>query len=57
MCTRLVRNEQPMSIIQRIMGDNSPNVIARTYTHINEEDVLLAADKLFCSLDAISSER
>ena len=40
MCTRLILDGQPIPVIQRIMGDNTIDVIMRTYTHVNEEMAL-----------------
>ena len=42
MCTRLVLAGQPLSVIQRIMGDNSPDVITRVYTHVGADSALRA---------------
>ena len=42
MCTRLVLAGQPLSIIQRIMGDNSPDVVTRVYTHVGADHALQA---------------
>lgn len=41
-CTRLVLAGQPISVIQRIMGDNSPDVVTRVYTHVDEDNALRA---------------
>ena len=49
MCTRLTLEKYPISLIQRIMGDNSPDVIARVYTHISADDALRAMDSFFAS--------
>lgn len=49
MCTRLALEKYPISLIQRIMGDNSPDVITRVYTHIYEDDALRAMDEYFAS--------
>ena len=42
MCTRLVLAGQPLSIIQRIMGDNSSDVVTRVYTHVGADHALCA---------------
>ena len=42
MCTQLVLAGQPLSIIQRIMGDNSPDVVTRVYTHVGADHALRA---------------
>ena len=43
MCTRLILSGQPISVIQRIMGDNTPDIIMKIYTHVNSEDLADAA--------------
>ena len=52
MCTQLVLNEQPIAVIQRIMGDNSPDVIAHVYTHVNENDALRATERFYAAMNA-----
>lgn len=49
MCTRLVLDRQPIAVIQRILGDNSPDVITRVYTHIYAADALRAMDDYFAA--------
>ena len=49
MCTRLALDRQPISVIQRVLGDNSPEVITKVYTHIHTEDALHAVDALFAA--------
>ena len=44
MCTRLVLAGQPLSIVQRIMGDNSPDVVTRVYTHVGADQALRAME-------------
>ena len=44
MCTRLVLAGQPLSIIQRIMGDNSMDVVTRVYTHVGADEALRAME-------------
>lgn len=44
MCTRLVLAGQPLSVIQRIMGDNSMDVVTRVYTHVGENEALRAME-------------
>lgn len=53
-CTRLVLDQQPIAVIQRIMGDNSPDVIARVYTHVGQEDALRATEGLFAKLPLLA---
>ena len=49
MCTRLALDRHPISVIQRILGDNSPDVITRVYTHVNASDALRAMDDFFAT--------
>lgn len=53
-CTRLVLDRQPIAVIQRIMGDNSPDVIARVYTHVDQETALRATEELFAHLPPLA---
>lgn len=46
LCTDLIRNGEDISTIQRIMGDNSTEVILKIYTHINRDDMDDAMIKL-----------
>lgn len=54
MCTRLALDRQPISIIQRVLGDNSPDVITRVYTHVNENDALRAMESFFAARGELS---
>ena len=47
MCTRLALDRQPVSVIQRVLGDNSPDVVTRIYTHVYAEEALRAMDDFF----------
>lgn len=49
MCTRLALDRHPISVIQRILGDNSPDVITRVYTHVGADDALRAMDDFFAA--------
>lgn len=42
MCTNLILKGTPVSTVQRVLGDNSPEVIMQVYTHINRNDVAKA---------------
>lgn len=37
MCTRLAMDKQPVSVIQRVLGDNTPEMILRVYSHVNSQ--------------------
>lgn len=39
MCTNLIKKGIPVATVQRIMGDNTIDVIMNVYTHINSEDI------------------
>ena len=49
MCTRLVLAGQPLSIVQRIMGDNSADVVTRVYTHVGADEALRAMEGFHAS--------
>ena len=53
MCTRLALDRQPISVIQRILGDNSPDVITRVYTHVGADDALRAMDEYFAAQNGL----
>ena len=56
MCTRLVLAGQPLSIIQRIMGDNSPDVVTRVYTHVGADHALCAMRGYLSARDGHASQ-
>ncbi|MCT4509522.1 MAG: site-specific integrase [Tepidibacter sp.] len=47
MCNRLILAGIQIPIIQRIMVDNTQDVIMKIYTHIYRDDVKAASEKLF----------
>lgn len=51
MCTRLALDRQPISVIQHILGDNSPGVVTRVYTHIGADAALKSVDGFFEALN------
>lgn len=51
MCTRLILAGQPISVIQRIMGDNTPDVIMKIYTHVNQEMAMKATEGFYAELN------
>lgn len=51
MCTRLILAGQPLPVIQRLMGDNTTDVIMQIYTHVNEEMALNAARTFYEDLN------
>ncbi len=44
MCTNLIRKGISIPVIQRVLGDNTPDIIMKVYTHINNDDVAKAMD-------------
>ena len=57
MCTRLILDGLAISIIQRIMGDNTQDVIMKIYTHVNVEDVKMASQRYFEAQNKAYQER
>ena len=51
MCTRLILSGQPISVIQRIMGDNTTDVIMKVYTHVNQEMAMKATEGFYDELN------
>ena len=51
-CTNLIKNGVDIPTVQRIMGDNTTDVILKVYTHINSDDLKRASLKLFESYSA-----
>ena len=57
MCTRLILSGQPISVIQRIMGDNTPDIIMKIYTHVNEEMAMNATEGFYDELNRKNANR
>lgn len=51
MCTRLILDGQPIPVIQRIMGDNTIDVIMKIYTHVTEEQALASCGNYYDRLN------
>ena len=51
MCTRLILAKQPLSVIQRIMGDNTIDVIMKVYTHVDAEMAMKATEGFYDELN------
>lgn len=47
LCTQLILGGIPVSVIQKIMGDNTQDVIMKIYTHIDTKHVKEASIKFF----------
>ena len=50
MCTRLILAGQPIPVIQRIMGDNTIDVIMKIYTHVTEKQAMAACEVIMITL-------
>jgi len=55
LCTVLVRSSVDVGTIQRIMGDNTTDVIFKIYTHINDSDTSIASKKAFVFMSNMTS--
>lgn len=51
MCTRLILDGQPIPVIQRIMGDNTIDVIMKIYTHVTQEQAMAACGDYYDRLN------
>lgn len=51
MCTRLILAGQPISVIQRIMGDNTADMIMKVYTHVSQEMAMKATEGFYDELN------
>ena len=56
MCTRLILAGQPIPVIQRILGDNTPDVITKIYTHVNEQMALQSAKDFYDDMNRRHTE-
>lgn len=56
MCTRLILAGQPIPVIQRILGDNTPDVITKIYTHVNEQMALQSAKGFYDDMNRRHTE-
>ncbi len=50
LCTNLILNGTPLPVVQRIMGDNSTDVIVKSYTHIKTEDMAASLGRLHAGM-------
>lgn len=55
-CTRLILEGISVPIIQRIMGDNTPDVILKIYNHITQEQALGICDSYYDKINQKYSE-
>ena len=47
MCTNLIKAGTPVATVQRIIGDNTVDVIMKVYTHINSSDIADAMEDVY----------
>lgn len=50
-CTRLLRLKVDLKTVQRIMGDNTPDMILRVYANLDESDILRGSESYVESLN------
>ena len=53
MCTRLALDGIPVSVAQRIMGDNTIDVIMKVYTHVSNQQALEACGPLLDKVNEV----
>ena len=51
MCTNLVLAGQPIPVIQRIMGDNTTDMILRVYAHVSNKNAIKAAAGFYADMN------
>ena len=56
MCTRLVMAGQPIKVIQRLLGDNTTDIINEIYTHITEEMAFESSQSFYEELNKKHAE-
>lgn len=56
MCTNLVLDGQPIPVIQRIMGDNTTDMILKTYAHVSEEKALKSSEDYYKRMNETHSQ-
>lgn len=51
MCTRLIMDGQPIPVVQQLMGDNSPDMVLKVYTHVNKQMAHVSAKDFYANLN------
>lgn len=51
MCTRLILEGLPVPVIQRIMGDDTIDIIMKTYTHVTQEQAMASCGDYYDKLN------
>lgn len=55
MCTNLILQGVPIPIVQKIIGDNTPEVVTGVYTHINNAEMFSAMDMIHEKYNSLES--
>lgn len=56
MCTNLIKAGTPVATVQRIIGDNTVDVIMKVYTHINSSDIADAMEDVYNAYTSLLSK-
>ena len=56
MCTNLILDGQPIPVIQRILGENTTDVIMNIYTHVTQSDAKKATADYYKKMNATNAE-
>lgn len=51
MCTRLLLEGQPVPVVQQLLGDNSPDMVLKVYTHVNHQMAKVSAKDFYINLN------
>lgn len=51
MCTRLIMAGQPIPVVQQLLGDNSPDMVLKVYTHVNHQMAQTSAKDFYADLN------
>lgn len=51
MCTRLAMDNQLVPVIQRVLGDNTPEMILRVYSHVNSQMAMNSVGSFYDGLN------
>ena len=55
MCTNLILQGIPIPIVQKIIGDNTPEVVTGVYTHINNAEMFSAMGMIHEKYNSLES--
>lgn len=51
MCTRLILDKQPIPVVQRLLGDNTPDMVLKVYTHVSHKMAQKSAEEFYTELN------